>query len=136
MARPYSKPQPSDGRIDDTTATSSTDKLWRSHADKLLHFATVLVGPTDTHDILVEAFSDSMDARGVSSQRGYLFRAVANHAHDLRLARERRWTRDLAAIEAPSTAALDTFIDVRRAVAGLSVPQRAVVNAYERCRPV
>lgn len=116
--------------IDDTTATSSPDELWRSHADELLRFATVLVGPTDAHDIVVEAFLksfDSMDARGVTNQRAYLFRAVVNHAHDLRRARERRWARDLAAIGPTSTAAPDTFIDVRRAVAGLSVQQRAVV---------
>jgi RNA polymerase sigma-70 factor (ECF subfamily) len=115
--------------IDDTTATSSADELWRSHADELLRFATVLVGPTDAHDI-VEAFlksTDSMDATGVTNQRAYLFRAVVNHAHDLRRARERRWARDLAAIGPTSTAAPDTFIDVRRAVAGLSVQQRAVV---------
>jgi len=116
--------------IDDTTATSSADELWRSHADELLRFATVLVGPTDAHDIVVEAFlkgSDSIDASGVTNQRAYLFRAVMNQAHDLRRARERRWARDLAAIGPASTAAPDTFIDVRRAVAGLTVQQRAVV---------
>ena len=42
--------------IDDTTNTSSADELWRSYADELLRFATVLVGPTDAHDIVVEAF--------------------------------------------------------------------------------
>lgn len=42
--------------IDDTTATSSADEFWRSHAGELLCFATVLVGPTDAHDIVVEAF--------------------------------------------------------------------------------
>ena len=44
-----------------------------------------------------------------------------------RRSRERRWARDLAAIGPASTAAPDTFIDVRRAVAGLSVQQRAAV---------
>lgn len=116
--------------IDDTTATSSADELWRSHADELLRFATVLVGPTDAHDIVVEAFlrsAESMAPGVVTNQRAYLFRAVVNHAHDLRRSRERRWARDLAAIGPASAAAPDTFIDVRRAVAELSVQQRAVV---------
>lgn len=68
-----------------------------------------------------------MTPGGVTNQRAYLFRAVVNHAHDLRRSRERRWARDLAAIGSTSMAAPDTFIDVRRAVAGLSVQQRAVV---------
>lgn len=116
--------------IDDTTDTSAADELWRTHADELLRFATVLVGPTDAHDIVVEAFlrsTESMASGGVTNQRAYLFRAVVNHAHDLRRSRERRWARDLAAIGPTSMAAPDTFIDVRRAVAGLSVQQRAVV---------
>lgn len=116
--------------IDDTTPTSTADELWRSHADELLRFATVLVGPTDAHDIVIEAFLksfDAIDARGVANQRAYLFRAVANHAHDLRRSQDRRWTRDLAALGRTSSAAPDTFIDVRRAVAELSVQQRAVV---------
>lgn len=116
--------------IDDTTDTSAADELWRTHADELLRFATVLVGPTDAHDIVVEAFlrsTESMTPGGVTNQRAYLFRAVVNHAHDLRRSRERRWARDLAAIGSTSMAAPDTFIDVRRAVAGLSVQQRAVV---------
>lgn len=116
--------------IDDTTDTSAADELWRTHADELLRFATVLVGPTDAHDIVVEAFlrsTESMTPGGVTNQRAYLFRAVVNHAHDLRRSRERRWARDLAAIGPTSMAAPDTFIDVRRAVVGLSVQQRAVV---------
>ena len=86
--------------IDDTTATSSADELWRSHADELLRFATVLVGPTDAHDIVVEAVlksTESMDTTGVTNQRAYLFRAVANHPHDLRCAREPLWAYELAA---------------------------------------
>ena len=60
--------------IDDTTATSSADELWRSHADELLRFATVLVGPTDAHDVVVEAFLKSVESMapgGVTNHRAY-----------------------------------------------------------------
>ena len=117
--------------IDDTTtATTSVDDLWHAHGDELIRFATVLVGPNDAHDVVVESFlkvTISIEVRGVANRRAYLFRAVVNHAHDLRRGRERRWARDLAAIGPASVAAPDTFIDVRRAVAQLSVQQRAVV---------
>lgn len=36
--------------------TSTTTQLWRAHAADLVRFATVLVGPADAHDIVVEAF--------------------------------------------------------------------------------
>jgi len=96
----------------------------------LLRFATVLVGPTDAHDIVVEAFlksSESMASAGVTNQRTYLFRAVVNHAHDLRRSRERRWRRDLSAVGLTLTAGPDTFLDVRRAVSSLSLAQRTVI---------
>lgn len=115
--------------IGDTT-TTQVDELWRTHADELLRFATVLVGPADAHDIVVEAFLRSCEpviSGTVANPRAYLFRAVANHANDLRRSRERRWARDLAAIGPASSASPDSFVDVRRAVADLSVQQRAVV---------
>lgn len=114
----------------DQTTTEPTAELWRTHAAELVRFATVLVGPTDANDIVVEAFlrsSGRVLAGGVTNPRAYLFRAVANHAHDLQRSRERRWARDLAAIGPAAVDAPDTFVDVRRAVAGLSVRQRAVV---------
>jgi RNA polymerase sigma-70 factor (ECF subfamily) len=109
---------------------SRTEVLWRMHADELLRFATVLVGPSDAPDIVTDAFLRSEKALvsgRVDNARAYLFRAVANHAHDLRRSRERRWARDLAAIGPASSSAPDSHVDVRRAVSGLSVQQRAVV---------
>lgn len=110
--------------------STSTERLWREHADELLRYATVLVGPGDAHDIVVDAFLRSIPklvGTAVENHRAYLFRAVTSHAHDLRRSRERRWVRDLAAIGPATAAAHDSFVDVRRAVAALSLSQRSVV---------
>ena len=114
----------------DGSPTAGADQLWREHAADLLRFATVLVGPADAQDIAVEAFLRACAAAGsatVTNPRGYLMRAVANRANDLRRSRERQWRRDLSAIGPASTAAPDTFVDVRRAVSSLSLAQRTVV---------
>jgi RNA polymerase sigma factor (sigma-70 family) len=114
----------------DNSARTTTEGLWRAHATELLRFATVLVGPADAGDIVVEAMLRSerfVSDGGIHAPRAYLFRAVANHSRDLRRGRARRWARDLAAIGPAHAEGPDTFIDVRRAVARLSVVQRAVV---------
>lgn len=111
-------------------ADSPEVELWRAHADELLRFATVLAGPHDAYDIVADAFlraAPFATQPSVSNPRAYLFRAVANQACDERRRRQRRWQRDLAAVGPAVTAAPDDHSDVRRAVAALSVEQRAVV---------
>jgi RNA polymerase sigma factor (sigma-70 family) len=106
------------------------DELWRAHADELLKFATVLAGPHDAYDIVADTMlnaSEAANAPGVANRRAYLFRAVANRTHDEHRRRKRRWARDLAAVGPESTTQPDDFSEVRRAVARLSVQQRAVV---------
>jgi RNA polymerase sigma-70 factor (ECF subfamily) len=109
------------------------DELWRAHADELLRFATVLAGPHDAYDIVADTMltaADAATAPGVANRRAYLFRAVANRAHDEHRRRQRRWRRDLAAVGPASTTLPDDFSEVRRAVARLSVQQRAVVYLH------
>jgi RNA polymerase sigma factor (sigma-70 family) len=106
------------------------EDLWRRHADELLRFATVLVGPTDAYDVVADVMlraADHVGSPDVVNKRAYLFRAVANRVTDQRRSQLRRWRRDLAAIGPASTAQPDDFADVRRAVATLSPMQRAVV---------
>ena len=65
--------------IDEPTTAPTMDELWRAHAAELVGFATVLVGPADAHDIVVEAFLRSYGAvttGRVTRPRAYLFRAV------------------------------------------------------------
>ena len=104
--------------------------LWNAHAAELMRFATVLVGPHDAADVVSDAFLGATRALAgttVANPRAYLYRAVANRAHDLKRSRFRRWRRDLAAVGPASSAQPDDFSDVRRAVAKLTVTQRAVV---------
>jgi RNA polymerase sigma factor (sigma-70 family) len=113
----------------DRVASTGHDEQWRQYGADLLRLATVLVGPHDAHDVAVEAYlrAAATPDREVGNRRAYMMRAVVNRAHDLRRSRERRWRRDLAAIGPGSTDSPDTFIDVRNAVASLSLAQRTVV---------
>ena len=106
------------------------EDLWRSHADELLRFATVLVGPADAYDLVADTMlrvAAQANAPAVANKRAYLFRAVANRAVDQRRSQQRRWRRDLAAVGPASTSQPDDFADVRRAVSELTPMQRAVV---------
>lgn len=108
----------------------SIDDLWRAHADELLRFATVLAGPHDAYDVVADAMlaaAPAATSAAVTNRRAYLFRAVANRANDEHRRRQRRWRRDLAAVGPATTDLPDEHSDVRRAVAGLTVQQRAVV---------
>jgi RNA polymerase sigma-70 factor (ECF subfamily) len=106
------------------------EDLWRQHADELLRFATVLIGPTDAYDVVADVMlraAGHVQDPSVTNKRAYLFRAVANRVTDQRRSQLRRWKRDLAAVGPASTSQPDDFADVRRAVATLSPMQRAVV---------
>lgn len=110
------------------------EDLWRQHADELLRFATVLVGPTDAYDVVADVMlrvGPHVQAPTVTNKRAYLFRAVANRVTDQRRSQLRRWKRDLAAVGPASTSQpddrSDDGADVRRAVSALSPMQRAVV---------
>ena len=114
----------------DEASTRTIEQLWVSYADELLQFATVLVGPSDASDVVADSFMSAAPSAvkpEVRDPRAYLYRAVSNRAHDLRRSRQRRWSRDLSAMRPNTQDGPDTLIDVRRAVADLSVRQRAVV---------
>ena len=113
-----------------TTDDPRTDDLWRAHAPVMMQFASVLVGPADAHDIAVEAFlrgAPAVVSGRAENPRAYLMRAVVTQAHNLRRGRERQWVRDLVAVPPLSSPAHESHADVRRAVANLSLAQRAVV---------
>lgn len=108
----------------------SIDSAWRAHGPTALRLATVLVGPSDAHDITVTAFLRVIDQPnwvGLERLDLYLLRAVRNEAHNLRRQRHRRWQRDLTAVRPTSMTDPTHDLDLWRAVAALSVRQRAVV---------
>jgi RNA polymerase sigma factor (sigma-70 family) len=113
-----------------TTSDGLQQQLWLTHAAELTRYATLLVGPHDAADIVAAAFlraSVQIAGGTVTQPRAYLFRAVTNEAHDQRRRQANRWRRDLLAVAAATVGAPETQVDVRRAVAALSVRQRAVV---------
>lgn len=104
--------------------------MWLTHATELTRYASLLVGPHDAPDIVANAFmraSRHIDDGTVDQPRAYLFRAVTNEAHDQRRRQANRWRRDLLAVATANVGGPETQVDVRRAVAALSVRQRAVV---------
>jgi RNA polymerase sigma-70 factor (ECF subfamily) len=117
------------GTVQDAGLTSPA-ALWEQYGRELMRFGTVLVGPADAHDTVIEAFlraSAKIELATVQHPRAYLFRAVVNTAAMQTRARRRRWQRDLHAVVAETASGDHPDVDVQRAVAALSVAQRAVV---------
>jgi RNA polymerase sigma factor (sigma-70 family) len=103
-------------------------ELWRAHAEELVRYATLLVGPADAADVVSIAYLKAADKlAAVEDTRSYLFRAVTNTAIDQARSTRRRQVRDLLAVLPAATSDPTSDPDVRRAVASLSVQQRAVV---------
>lgn len=115
------------------TMTPSDTELYRAHADELIRYATVLVGPDDAPDVVTDAVLAAFRSPGwrtVEHPRAYLFRAVLNTATSRHRSTARRRHREaLVALRRPSPAVTPTGaeIDVHRALASLSAQQRAVV---------
>jgi RNA polymerase sigma factor (sigma-70 family) len=106
------------------------EDLWRAHSAELFRYGSVLVGPTACEDVVSAAFlrvCNSIDIAAVDQPRPYLFRAVLHEALNHRRSARARWRRDLHAVAATVVAPTEPHLEVRRAVADLSVRQRSVV---------
>jgi RNA polymerase sigma factor (sigma-70 family) len=111
-------------------ATEEVATAWRAHAPSALRFATALVGPADAHAVATTAFLRVVrqpNWNECKQLERYLLRAVRNEAQNLYRERRRRWERDLLAIGPVSVLDKAPDVDLLRAVAALSVQQRAVV---------
>ena len=103
---------------------------YRQHVGAMLHFATVLVGPTDAADVVSDVVTATL-ARGslaaVDDVRAYWLRAVANTAADRHRSASRR------ALRERRTAGRGVQIDeldaasARALLEPLSVQQRSIV---------
>jgi RNA polymerase sigma-70 factor (ECF subfamily) len=115
------------------TMTVSDTELYRAHADELIRYATVLVGPDEAPDVVTDAVLAAFATPGwhdVAQPRAYLYRAVLNTAMSSHRSRERRRRRELVVAMrpvAPESSPSESPIDVHRALATLSPQQRAVV---------
>jgi RNA polymerase sigma-70 factor (ECF subfamily) len=115
------------------TMTPRDTELYREHADELIRYATVLVGPDDASDVVVDAVLAAFGSpgwRNVAHPRAYLFRTVLNTANSRHRSTARRRRREVVvgtrAVVAPAMTD-DTAIDVHRALATISPQQRAIV---------
>ena len=134
---PASAVSPGERRGDVTsmmlTMTPSDTELYRAHADELIRYATVLVGPHDAPDVVMDAVLAAFGSsrwRDVEHPRGYLFRCVLNTASSRHrsIARRRERERAVELRQIPAAApTLGASIDVHRALAMLSPQQRAIV---------
>lgn len=123
--------------VSDSAPTGRVDPqaIWGAYSDDLVRFATLLVGADDAHDVVSIAFHRVMDrlrdGTNVTHVRRYLMRSVVNVANDQRRSRKRRQRRDVHAVIAETASGAQEGIagrvDIRNAVADLSVQQRAVV---------
>jgi len=106
------------------------DEAWRSFGPTALRYATVLVGPADAHDVCVAAFlrvTRTCTWSELEHPQRYLSQAVVNEARNWRRSGFRRRRRDVRAVLPAAASDTRPDVDVRRAVASLSVEQRAVL---------
>ena len=104
--------------------------IYRRHADELIRYATVLVGPADAPDVVTDAVLAAFRTSGwrdVANPRAYLFRAVLHRAHSVRRSDARRAARERRTAAAEYVRDGEPSVDAHRALATLSPQQRAVV---------
>ena len=105
---------------------------YRQHADELIRYATVLVGPDDAPDVVTDAmvrvFNGVNDVTAVTNLRALLYRAVFNAVVDQQRSSSRRRRRE-SEFEARRGRAIEAglSIDARAALRTLTVQQRTIV---------
>lgn len=108
----------------------SDAELYEKHADALVRFATVLVGPADAADVvsatLVRLLGNARWA-AARDRRAYLFRAVLNEARMHHRSTMRRRVREVRSALPGAHHDAEPLVDVLAQVARLSMRQRAVV---------
>lgn len=111
----------------------SDEELYAKFGDRLIRFATTIVGPADAEDVMIDGVLSAMGSRqwsSVDDRAGYLYRCVLNAGRmHLRAAGRRRTREDRAwLLQRPSPIGTPELApEVREAVAGLSARQRAVI---------
>lgn len=105
-------------------------ETYAAFAPELIRFATALVGPGEAADVLSTAWVKALAAPAwhtVVNRRAYLYRAVFNEAHTHRRRRRARTERERRLVPRPHWDLPNLNPEVRAAVLGLSLRQRAVV---------
>lgn len=122
------------GRSEERVTGAEMDDaaIYAAHAVELTRFATMLVGPSGAEDVVADAMVRAMSSAAwsrVRSKRAYLYRVVLRQAQSSRRSAQRRLTREMrvASREAQGDPSADLSLDAIRALAALTVRQRAVV---------
>lgn len=103
---------------------------YSAFSSDLVRFASVLVGPDQAGDIVSSAVLRVLDVGhgSIRNHRAYLFQAVANEARNWKRGEARRREREDRSSKGSNVFyPAEPYPEVRRAVEGLSVRQRAVV---------
>lgn len=122
-----------------TTLTRA--EVFEKYGDQLVRFATGIVGPSDSRDVVSAAMVSAMWSANwdlVDHERTYLYKAVLNEARQHLRQRERRRDAELKAVGgSPPGWIPEIRPEVLEAVGRLSVSQRAVVFLayWEDMRP-
>ena len=116
-------------RLDpDGQLTTRLAETYRRYSTDLTRFAAVLVGPDHAADVVSSAVIRVLGRLdSVREPRAYLYRAVANEARNLKRGEARRRHREAGASPPIVVHMSEPSPEVRVAVEGLSVRQRAVV---------
>ena len=112
--------------------TEPLEDAYRRHSVALIRYATVIVGPDDAPDVVIDAmvrvFAPNRDVSSVTNLRAFLFRAVHHSAVDHQRSGARRRRRETAFHSVRNDVTVDaTAADARAVLAMLSDQQRAVV---------
>lgn len=109
---------------------SDVEDAYRRFSSDLVRFASVLVGSDAAADVVSSAVLRLLDAgdKSVRNHRAYLFQVVANEARNWKRGEARRRVREEKSSRGTDMSyPAEPYPEVRRAVEGLSVRQRAVV---------
>jgi RNA polymerase sigma factor (sigma-70 family) len=113
-----------------SVAAETLEAAYRRHSDELIRYATVLVGPDDASDVVIDAMVRvfASDVSAVSNLRAFLFRAVHHRAIDHQRAGSRRRRREASFQAQQADVTVDPIAaDARTALRVLSLQQRTVV---------
>jgi len=115
--------------MNDVVALGRTE-VYEKYAEDLVRFATGLVGPTDSQDVVSTAVMGAMWSTqwsSVRNQRSYLFKAVLNQARMHYRGTMRRRARELRSLDSGGAGSPEIRLDVLEAVKKLGLQQRAVI---------
>jgi DNA-directed RNA polymerase specialized sigma24 family protein len=116
--------------MDMTTLTRA--EVFEKYGDQLVRFATGIVGPSDSRDVVSAAMVSAMWSANwdlVDHERAYLYKAVLNEARQHLRRRERRRDAELKAVGgSPPGWIPEIRPEVLEAVGRLSVSQRAELD--------